>query len=440
MIGWEYLLAFDFDITFSQMLTVESVASDYNYIRLPDMKIKFIGIVGISERKRGFVKFAEMTFSSQTSKQLSFQCTINHVVDQSLNQIKVIPGCPQNISFDIHKDCLFDILDVARLKYYQTINGDTVVDSKNYAMDTDQNGVIDLQDTINIYDIYLGRIEAISELQVKQPSQASDCQFLISVVVKYLGLGSLKQLDSKMFALFTSSNSIVHDQLLSSKVSLVSSYIFNVDSKIKYGDIIAMNQNLDGYFLSVPDWPVQAEDVGLSFILVPSTVSSTNRVMNTLKKSLGQTNQIKSIVLFPNSLAFEVESSFSPQLKITFEETSHRCKNPLVTTNLQMMFDYNYDLYVQPNKILFEHQFKTFYENYELANNHRVVTVTRVNATKGSIYIDMDILIEKLDQDSLVADLLADLVKGKLMYCFIFFNHLCIILLTLEIKREKEEH
>nr|XP_047143668.1 fibrocystin-L-like isoform X2 [Hydra vulgaris] len=422
VVGWDPLLAFDVEINFQSSVYADFVESDYSFVNSNNLTKRFIGVLGFSEQKRGFVKFAVMRLiNTQNITKSIFQYSLNKIVDQSLNQIKFMPGCQENITYDIHKDCSFDIFDVARLSYYQHLYGTVVVDSNNFNMDTDLNGVIDKEDVMNIYDIYIGNNDAILDIQFKEPSESSGCQFLMTVISKHFGVDNWKKPNSDMFAVITYHSNVVHEQLIKSNINILYSYTFKVDSKIKFVDIVSMNKSLDGYFLSVTDWQIHAENIGVSFYQIPPVLIlntvyySPRRVINTFKKNF-DLNSEKKIIALDSGLTLSLESTFSPQLTLTFSKTSHRCKTPSVSANIKIMFEYDYDKHVLPNKDLFESQFKLFYENYEYNKNHRVVTVTMINATKGSIYIIMDILIDKVDQNNFVDSLFSDLSNGKLVF------------------------
>ncbi|XP_065660201.1 fibrocystin-L isoform X2 [Hydra vulgaris] len=427
MVGWEPILAFDVEISFQPSTSMDLVKSSYSYINPSSLKKRFIGLISFPERKRGFVKLAEMILTiPEGKKQLNFTYTINKIVDQSLSQMKIIPGCQEKVLFDIHKDCLFDILDVARLYYYQNSYGTVDVDSTNFNMDTDFNGVVDAEDVMNIYDIYIGNNYAFSELKVVQPSQSSGCQFLVTAESIYLGVSLWIKPNSDMFVVITYPNSVVHDQLIKSSLqNNISYFMFRGNSNIKYGDIIRVGKEGNKYFLNISDWPVSAEHVGISFYLSPQksfffqnkgkVLYSPRRMMSTFKKNFDNQSEIVNVDENVESGSFL--SSFNPQLILSSVKTTSRCKNPAVTSKIQMMFEYDYDKYVQTNKSLFESQFKTFYENYEY-NNNRIVTVTRISANKGSIYVNMDILIDNIDQNALVDNLLSDLQNGKLVFYY----------------------
>ena len=430
-LGLHNLEGVDIELTVpADVATIESVNTDYNVIRLSDNKVRIVGLTDPDTNIFGVHKFTSLVLKGVASKEgtVTVQSKINGLVSQELKDISSTTS-DSNSCFDqanIVADCELSIKDAAYIQTYVRAQanafssslGNKLSGASKTDMDIDQNGVVNSQDASIMTNSLLGNTLTLTSFEVIKPgltkTNDAECALVIEAETRFNSLDKsvIKSDDFRVYLLVSqSSKEPLSKQLTDSNIQITSSFTSVGAGSMKNVFAIPMSSSADGKFKLISQSSALLEtDVGLSLVIV--NINRPNDYSKTFQTSSTTTVEAGKLVIDQSTVSINPQDE--PQVKETFAQTSHRCANPLVTMQMRMKLegDFNKDIAVKQDE--FKSVFKSYFEAH-MADKHKYqVTISNIRLSEGSVVTEFDVQHEAADADGIIDSVIDDIGNNNI--------------------------
>lgn len=409
------ILAVHVELSFSASdLRLDSIATHLPY-SVSENKLTIFGPLG--ESKALSENIADVVFTSLRSGVPQVSLSSSGTVDKELRLVpfKSETSCSNVVLGDINLDCSFDIIDVAFLTAYVASSKTgftdslgtrmkTLSSSQKLAMDVNWNEAIEDEDAFFLSFIFLEKAKFVIELNYKLPnhekSSSDKCGLQLEVKMANKDMTTTLPPQAEAYFLFSHSSANVAQEL--SQTVFTSGTKVNADNSSPVRGIVKAVYDNERFLIASDKSSLEASDVGVSVV---QGVSFNGQK---LISSMFLASDVVSLGELDSAwVRTQASNGFKPQRKVQFSESTKTCNNPLVTMNLKIIFDGEYDKIVKGKEKDFE-----AYCLSKLTTYYPDATITGCKVSKGSIVVSFNMTVTESERNATVAKVWDDVIKG----------------------------
>lgn len=415
-IGNNYLEGVDVTLTYTNGISlVGTTTSDY-YVYPSSNTIRIVGLSKMTQLQFGIMKIAEMKLTSTINGVVTFNATQAYMYTQDGSDVSVTPLRPQTcqkvVFGDVDNDCRLTLLDAAFCQSYirESILGFTssyasrftsLTSEKKGLLDANKNEVVDAEDAKYMLDVLVGKTVAISQVAFAPPNEAAKlCQLTISATVDPT-VGAY-QGSYEVYALIT------FNAANGNPVQSSTSKMANFTNLLISGEVLKFVKSGNVLNIGV-DVMKTSQQFGVTLIVV-----TNDYILNMAKKN-PSSNTVN--VNIPNALV-KISKDFEAQQNVALDLTTYYCNNVRATVRIGLKFTGDYDTVVKGKEADFETKFRAFHINKEWTENNRTIEIVSFTVSKGSIVVEMDVLVLASETQDMQDELSKAVSTGQ--YSFLY--------------------
>ena len=328
---------------------------------------------------------------------------------------KAVTSCSNVVQGDIDLDCTFDIVDVgfinayiasSKIQFTDSLGTQmkTVSSSQKSAMDVNWNEAIENKDAIFLSFIFLKKAKFVTELTYQLPnhegSSSVKCGLQLAIKLANKDGSPVLSSQAEAYFLFSHSDANVAEQL--SKTALTAGTKITVEESSPIQGLVKANHENGKFFIAAESSELEASDVGVSVVQDVSFNGVKHIASMFLASILVSTGTVDTAWA-----KRQASEGFTPQRKLQFSESTTRCNDPLVTVNVEITFEGDYDTIVKGKEEQFEARCITTLSEY-----YPETTITDCKVRKGSIVASFNMTLPGSKQNTTLSKLWEDVKKG----------------------------
>ena len=409
------ILAVHVEVSFSAIdIRLDSIATDLPY-SVSENKLTIFGPLG--ESKALSEDVAEVVFTSLRNGVPQVSLSSFATVDKELRSVPSKPetSCSNVVLGDVNLDCSFDIIDVAFITAYVASSKTgftdslgtkmkTLSSSQKSTMDVNWNEAIEDEDAFFLSFIFLEKAKFVLELNYQLPnhekSSSDKCDLQLEVKLANKDMTTALPPQAEASFLFSHSSANVAQEL--SQTVFTSGTKIDVENSSPVRGIVKAVYDNERFLVASNKSSLEASDVGVSIVQVVSFNGQKLISSMFLASDVVSLGELDSAWVRTQAI-----NGFKAQRKVQFSESTETCKSPLVTMNMKIIFDGEYDKIVKGKEKDFE-----AYCLSKLTTYYPDATITGCKVSKGSIVVAFNMTVPESKRNATVAKVWDDVING----------------------------